>query len=449
MAAPTVSMPLPTVRKESSATITTGYSAVSFVPTEHVQTAVSEMDDHIVIDIIVPPTRYLPPTLTVAQIMKQIQEDLIRELENLGQGLGSSIASVAHPRSMYAEAEQFMRDAAGRLIDPALLPQNRSEFNRARLGIRSLRGESLLTYFPSPAAAEPKLVNQQVTTCPCVCCRSGCTGADPRTKRLPLLTESLAKDANGNTIVDVPPPQSTARVVLGEPFTEATSLRRDAPRPIPAIRSMDNLRDATAIKYNDIKTHANAAPVLTGPSFPSMPTSQYRREWQIPLPSTGSKPSSHLVVRPNSQRHMDSYDQRAQKGMSVFAPLQLSDDLAAALTLHDLGSTDISPELSRYTPPLSSPSSIGSTPRVRGDTSRPQDLSPPDSSIDATATPIAARFSRSLSNLRQKAQRDAEIPPVPQTPATLLHAPKPPTYAAPNSRVRILSGPTQQSYRFH
>ena len=86
MAAPTVSMPLPTVRKESSATITTGYSAVSFVPTEHVQTAVSEMDDHIVIDIIVPPTRYLPPTLTVAQIMKQIQEDLIRELENLGQG---------------------------------------------------------------------------------------------------------------------------------------------------------------------------------------------------------------------------------------------------------------------------------------------------------------------------------------------------------------------------
>jgi len=212
---------------------------------------------------------------------------------------------------------------------------------------------------------------------------------------------------------------------------------------------MDNLRDATAMKYNDVKIHANAAPVPTGHSFPAMPTSQYRREWQIPLPSTGSKPSSHLVVRPNSQRHMDSHDQRAQKGMSVFAPLQLSDDLAAALTLNDLGSTDISPELSRHTPPLSSPSSIGSTPRVRGDTSRRQDLSPPDSSIDATATPIAARFSRSLSNLRQKAQRDAEIPPVPQTPATLLHAPKAPTYAAPNSRVRILSGPTQQSYRFH
>lgn len=444
-----MSMPLPTVRKESSATITTGYSAVSFVPTEHVQTAVSEMDDHIVIDIIVPPTRYLPPTLTVAQITKQIQDDLIRELENLGQGLGSSVASVAHPRSMYAEAEQFMRDSAGRLIDPALLPQNRSEFNRARLGIRSLRGESLLTYFPSPAAAEPKLVNKQVTTCPCVCCRSGCAGADPRTKRLPLLTESLAKDANGNTIVDVPPPQSTERRVLGEPFTEATSVRRDVPRPIPAIRSMDNLRDTTTMKYNDIKTHAYATPMPSGPSFPAMPTSEYRREWQIPLPSTGSKPSSHLVVRPNVPRHMESHDQRTQKGMSVFAPLQLSDELGAALTLNDLGLTNISPELSRHTPPLSSPSSIGSTPRVRGDSSRPQDLSPPDSSIDATATPIAARFSRSLSNLRQKAQRDAEIPPVPQTPTTLLHPSKPPTYAAPNSRVRILSGPTQQSYRFH
>ena len=98
MAAPTVSMPLPTVRKESSATITTGYSAVSFVPTEHVQTAVSEMDDHIVIDIIVPPTRYLPPTLTVAQIMKQIQEDLIRELENLGQGQGCLLYTSPSPR---------------------------------------------------------------------------------------------------------------------------------------------------------------------------------------------------------------------------------------------------------------------------------------------------------------------------------------------------------------
>ena len=104
MAAPTVSMPLPTVRKESSATITTGYSAVSFVPTEHVQTAVSEMDDHIVIDIIVPPTRYLPPTLTVAQTRPPPHDALTREREPLRQGLGSSIASVAHPRRLYAES---------------------------------------------------------------------------------------------------------------------------------------------------------------------------------------------------------------------------------------------------------------------------------------------------------------------------------------------------------
>lgn len=476
MATAEVSLPPPSVRHETSATITRGYSAVSFVPTEHVQTAVSVMDDHIVIDMIVPPTRYLPPTLTVARLLNQLQEDLVQELDKLGLGMGSKVASVAHPRSMYAEAEQFVRDVSGRLIDPALLPQNSSEYPRARLGIRSLRGEPLLTYFPDPAPAEPKQVNGSITTCPCVCCRSGCPGPDPRTKRLPLFVDTLAKDANGNTIVDVPPSAPAtvstsalaANSMLGEPFTEAaldlTSDMGGAAKPpsmpsfsktrtgLPSARSTSNLPNLAAPNHALYNTNMydNRAPISSN------------RDRTVQLPSTGSKPSSHMVMRDGQPTPMESgtsYDQtasqRAQKGMSLFAPLQISEELQTALTLNDVGVPSISPDLNRLTPPpLSSPSSLGSTPRVRsgGSMWRHQDLSPPDLNIDATVTPIAARYSRSMSNLRQKASRDAEMmhaPPVPPVPpvssvpqdlSALLPPPQSTGYAGPGARIRIFSG---------
>ena len=97
-----LSLPAPTLHHESSATVTKGHSAVSFVPTEHVQTAVSEFGDHIVIDTIIPPSRYLPPTLSVTKLANQIQTELEGELQRFGLGMGSQVASVAHPRSKEA-----------------------------------------------------------------------------------------------------------------------------------------------------------------------------------------------------------------------------------------------------------------------------------------------------------------------------------------------------------
>ena len=84
---------------------------------------------------------------------------------------------------------------------PALLGVSPEEVERARaLGIRSLRGEPYLTYFPDPEPAPPAQVNGAVTTCPCVCCRLGCPGADPETHRLPILEDALAPEERGDEV---------------------------------------------------------------------------------------------------------------------------------------------------------------------------------------------------------------------------------------------------------
>lgn len=518
-------MPPPTMRRESHATVTTGYSAVSFVPTEYVQTAVSTYEDHVVIDMLIPPMRYLPPTLTVSQLTSQIQDDLVRELEKLGLGLGSRIASVAHPRSQYAEAEQFIRDASGHLIDPALLPQNHTEFQRARLGIRSLRGEPLLTYFPSPAPAKSKVVNGVPTTCPCVCCRSGCVGADPRTRKLAVIPEALAKDVHGRTIVNVSPesaapswkktPSSTSKplssTLLGEPFTEAkkpavskappssskqpasllTSRSTSKPQPqlkpqaksqsqshllsppqpqpqprptltkIKPAKSLNDLRRTDSTSWTPSFTSTNLDPTPPVPTVPTdyLGSSVSSRDLKVPSthkhsrvilrPGAPSRNAAASAATPAPETSGASADSqlRAQKGMSLFAPLQMSDELRAALTLTDLGPTYISPDLNRRTPPLSSPSSLGSTPRVRDTSRQDLSLSPPDTNIDATITPIAARYSRSMSNLRQKAHRDQEIPPIPSIPHDLALHPSPDlhhsqgsVYPGSGARMRIISG---------
>ncbi|KAL4400056.1 hypothetical protein ACI68E_002971 [Malassezia pachydermatis] len=489
------SVPPPTVRHESNATVTMGYSAVSFVPTEHVQTAVSDYGDHIVIDTIIPPSRYLPPTLSVAKLAGQIQEDLVHELERLGLGMGSRIASVAHPRSKEAEAEQFIRGPGGQLLDPALLPQNSEHFARARLGVRSLRGEPLLTYFPTPKGAEPTKVNGSVTTCPCVCCRSGCTGADPATGRLPLLPEMMAKDQYGNVLVDVPggsaftestptatavPPAATAAAgskaaTLGKPFDEAkrsqvqptssvtpvpvavptpadqaatpaaaavSSRTPQAPQTMPSSRPANHLH--TAKSMGDLlMASSSEVPPLPKDAAPSVPNKTSRLTVRASPLMASSKSTGNTSV---STRHTElpSTKQpttRAEKGMSVFAPLQVSNEFEEALTLHDLSSLSLSPDMGRRTPPLSSPSSIGSTPRIPD--ARRADGSPPESLLpDPSVTPIAARYSRSASNLRQKA-REQELPPLPPLPKDLSS----PTLSSvqdtmPVSRVRIVPNPS-------
>ncbi|WFD21848.1 hypothetical protein MEQU1_000504 [Malassezia equina] len=468
----------PKVRHESHATVTMGYSAVSFVPTEHVQTAVSDFGDHIVIDTIIPPARYLPPTLSVAKLAGQIQDDLVRELGRLGLGMGSRVASVAHPRSKEAEAEQFVRTPKGHLVDPALQPKS-EQYTRASLGIRSLRGEPLLTYFPDPKGAEPVLVQGAPTTCPCVCCRSGCAGADPATGKLALLPEALAKDAAGNILVDVPPQPSSSHVAsnttLGEPFTEAKKATVPAPVPKPAtttsatpapavqtrivpvqpseplppskaavqaaasriqpvgamvvkpVKSLGDLRGRRA-QAPMVPTPASLPPVNERPLPPGPPASSQA------LASTQSR----ITVRPTGLqrpvvatlpvRDTEASSQRAEKGMSVFAPLQMSEELRHALTLNDISSLSFSPEGGRRTPPLSSPSSVGSTPRYQGSHTRP-DVSPIPL-FDTSATPIAARYCRSVGNLRQKARED--LPPLPPLPKDMA-VPGP-------TRVRILSG---------
>ncbi|WFD18021.1 hypothetical protein MCAP1_000233 [Malassezia caprae] len=468
----------PKVRHESNATVTMGYSAVSFVPTEHVQTAVSDFGDHIVIDTIIPPARYLPPTLSVAKLAGQIQDDLVRELEGLGLGMGSRVASVAHPRSKDAEAEQFVRTPKGQLVDLALQPRN-EQYSRARLGIRSLRGEPLLTYFPDPKGAEPVLVHGVPTTCPCVCCRSGCAGADPATGKLALLPEALAKDAAGNILVDVPPEPSSSQdasgTTLGEPFTEAKKAAAPAlvsapiPEPVPTATPAPPVRTrivpvppkapvppssaavqaaasriqpvGTMVKpvksLGDLRGYRATAPTLPTPA--SLPPVSER-----PLPpgpptsaQAFSSAQSRITVRPPGGLQAgvppvpvreDVPSQRAEKGMSVFAPLQMSEELRHALTLNDLSSLSLSPEGGRRTPPLSSPSSMGSTPRYQGSRGRPNVS--PIPMLDTSATPIAARYCRSVGNLRQKARED--LPPLPPLPKDM-------SVPAP-TRVRIVSG---------
>lgn len=179
-------------RQNVPATVTEGYSAVSFVPTDMPQTAVSVFEDMIVIDTIMPPTRYLPPTLSMAMLAAQMQTDLLAEIERLGLGHGSQVGSIAHPRSDAAEAEPprgYRKD--GEQISLKLRPQDK---RRAQLGIRSLRGEPYLSFFPSPQAGEPVVVNGATTSCPCVCCRSGCSGADPVTGRLPVIESALVPE---------------------------------------------------------------------------------------------------------------------------------------------------------------------------------------------------------------------------------------------------------------
>lgn len=467
----------PKVRHDSHATVTMGHSAVSFVPTEHVQTAVSDFGDHIVIDTIIPPARYLPPTLSVAKLAGQIQDDLVRELNRLGLGMGTRVASVAHPRSKDAEAEQFVRTPQGHLVDPVLQPKN-EQYTRACLGIRSLRGEPLLTYFPDPKGAEPVLVHGAPTTCPCVCCRSGCAGADPATGKLALLPEALAKDAAGNILVDVPPQPSTSQAAssttLGEPFTEAKKTASPVPAPAPAptatptpapairtrivpVPSSERMPSsnaavqaaasriqpvgATVVKtvrsLGNLRGHRAAAPMFLTPA--SLP--QTRERPLPPGPPVSAQAlaptESRISTRPSGGLHAGARQvpvreevpsQRAEKGMSVFAPLQMSDELRHALTLNDLSSLSLSPEGGRRTPPLSSPSSMGSTPRYQGSHARP-DVSPIPM-FDTSSTPIAARYCRSAGNLRQKARED--LPPLPPLPKDVS--------APGQTRVRIISG---------
>lgn len=465
-----LSLPAPTLHHESSATVTKGHSAVSFVPTEHVQTAVSEFGDHIVIDTIIPPSRYLPPTLSVTKLANQIQTELEGELQRFGLGMGSQVASVAHPRSKEAEAEQFVRSAAGQLVDPALAPKAHPHQNaRARLGIRSLRGEPLLTYFPSPAAAEPVVVGGRATTCPCVCCRSGCTGADAHTGRLPVLKNALARDAAGNVMVDADDELAAQAqdMKLGEPFREpeprpkelkaeppvamataATAGAAPAPAPTlvmpstsssaPRAEQMPRLTPAVIPHVSPdapriLKLHRSLGDLRgqriesqSVPDVPRLVTPPSRavdvRGEELdavpPLPTY-----SRVTLRPPGGdvapaiRQVDVPMTRAEKGMSVFAPLQVTPELQSQLMLNNVSSTSLSPMGERRTPPLSSPSSIGSTPRLVR--SRPTDSSPGSLySLDVNATPIAARYSRSTSNLRQAA-RERDLPPVPPVPTVL------------------------------
>ena len=185
------------------ATVTEGYSAVSFVPTDMPQTAVSVYEDMIVIDTIMPPTRYLPPTLSMSKLAAQMQTDLLTEIQRLGLGNGSQVGSIAHPRSEAAEAEppRGMRKT-GEQLSSKLRPKDK---RRAELGIRSLRGEPYLSYFPPPKAGDPTVVNGVSTTCPCVCCQSGCSGPDPKTGRLAVIQSALAPEPDAQ-----PEPAKTA-----------------------------------------------------------------------------------------------------------------------------------------------------------------------------------------------------------------------------------------------
>ncbi|WFC98533.1 hypothetical protein MYAM1_001261 [Malassezia yamatoensis] len=449
----------PTLRHEPNATVTTGYSAVNFVPTDKIQTAVSYMDGYMVIDTLIPPSHYLPPTLDVTKLAAEMQTDLVNELNRLRLGKGSSAGAIAHPRSQEVEAEQFVRLPTGELIDPALAPTSHpDDYRRARLGIRSLRGEPLLSYFPSPSAADTTYVNGVKTSCPCVCCRSNCPGANPHTKRLPVIDSALAHDQYGHVLLDentplvpststsssknvtelprrdeiriaVKPSEPVAKSgTLGAPFAE-TLTGRSVVRLVNGKREVHNVAPHKSL--GDLRA---TVPLQSSVSVERRHMTPPRKleTWQQPISpstritmrSTGTAPnSSTQPIQPvNESVHMPS--SHMEKGMSVFAPLQLSDDLETQLSLQE----QVSPRGGTHTitPPLSSPSSFTSSRSQRETDSSPGS----NCSVDPSSTPIAARYSRSSSNLRQKA-RDREVPPLPPMPITVpdpkepLRQPKP------------------------
>ncbi|WFD29337.1 hypothetical protein MSPP1_000346 [Malassezia sp. CBS 17886] len=550
----------PTVRQESSATVTKGYSAVSFVPTDQLQTSVSDFGDHIVIDTIIPPSRYLPPTLSVAKVAGQIQSDLLREFDRLGLRDGSQVAAIAHPRSVDAEAERFTRTPSGTLIDPALGPHaGPDNARRAAMGIRSLRGEPLLTYFPDPAAAEPVLLGGNATTCPCVCCRSGCEGADPQTARLPILPRALARDPAAELSADevpavplpprdapVPVPKAaevaattalpvpsrdtaqryvprprpvdvaprapavavvdtaqrraeapstrstvlshsagaaharrrSAEVVpgagaLGAPFMESNQAKRSvikllrpnrAKRPLATHRSLGDLKSATSASPPPPVPKGPAAPTVratnaasglsaarvhraAAPLQSAVPPSA-AHPMQQPAPRTPRRARAPQAAVPQATDAMRALTlrnapetapaPRLERGMSVFAPLQLTSDLDHMLALggtSDLpytqalgaGLPELSPSLAAHrTPPLSSPSSVASS---RFDANREVDASPSSTySADAGQTPIAARFARTPQRQRVRSasagsSREHIISTPPPVPALPDHIP--------------------------
>lgn len=453
----------PTLRHESNATVTTGYSAVNFVPTDKIQTAVSYMDDYIVIDTLVPPSRYLPPTLSVTQLAAQMQTDLLNELNRLGLGKGSKVGAIAHPRSKEVEAEQFVRMPSGELIDPALAPTGHpDDSRRARLGIRSLRGEPLLSYFPTPAAAEMTMVGGKVTTCPCVCCRSHCVGADPKTKRLPVITRALAHDDADRLLLDAhtpvqasaPPSRAESPVavrrtepavpaavpaaapaVRAEPSETKLRMRSAAPPTVPepstalgkpfteptagrsVVRLVNGKREVRSVaphkSLGDLRTAASLQPA-PAPARRHLTPPRKLEPWEFE-----TRPAARITVRPSGALGTASMPTkpepatRNENGMGVFAPLQLSQDLETQLVL----SEQVSPPRGAHTtPPLSSPSSFTSSRSQRETDSSPGSTH----SVDSSSTPIAARYSRSTSNLRQKArEREREVPPMPPMPATI------------------------------
>lgn len=440
----------PTLRRDGNATVTTGYSAVNFVPTDKIQTSVSYMDGYLVIDTLIPPSRYLPPTLDVTQLAAEMQTDLLNEIRRLGLGKGSPVGAIAPPWSPEVEAEQFVRLPNGELIDPALAPTGHpDDSRRARLGIRSLRGEPLLTYFPTPDAAEMTSVNGKVTTCPCVCCRSHCSGADPRTKRLPVIESALAHDEAGRILLDahtplVPPPSTSAMApreaaVRVAPPTTVPLAEPSVPRPVPTtspgapftespngrsvVRLVNGKRETRSVaphkSLNDLRTTASLQPPAVAERRHLTPPRKVET-WE-----DTTRPIARITVRPSGALSTTSpmppaaaaepttaIASRAHKGASVFAPLQLSDELSSQLVLHD----EVTPprHVHATTPPLSSPSSFTSSRSQRETDSSPGSTY----SVDPSTTPIAARYSRSTSNLRQKA-RERELPPMPPMPTTI------------------------------
>lgn len=434
----------PTLRREGNATVTTGYSAVNFVPTDKIQTSVSYMDGYLVIDTLIPPSRYLPPTLNVTQLAAEMQTDLLNEIRRLGLGQGSPVGAIAPPWSPEVEAEQFVRMPNGELIDPALAPTGHpDDSRRACVGIRSLRGEPLLTYFPTPDAAEMTSVNGKVTTCPCVCCRSHCNGADPRTKRLPVIESALARDEAGRILLDaltplVPPPSTSATVRVAPPTTMLAT-GPSASRPVPTtslgapfnespsgrsvVRLVNGKRETRSVaphkSLNDLRTTASLQPPpvterrhLTPPRKVETWEDTTRPAARITVRPSGALSTTSPMPQATAAEPTTTIASRANKGMSVFAPLQLSDELASQLVLHD----DVTPprHVHATTPPLSSPSSFTSSRSQRETDSSPGSTY----SVDPSSTPIAARYSRSTSNLRQKA-RERELPPMPPMPTTV------------------------------
>lgn len=335
-------------KQNVSATVTEGYSAVSFVPTDMPQTAVSVYKDMIVIDTIMPPTRYLPPTLSMTKLAAQMQTDLLAELERLGLGHGSQVGSIAHPRSDAAEAEPPRGyHKSGQQISLKLRPQDK---RRAQLGIRSLRGEPYLSFFPSPQAGEPVVVNGATTSCPCVCCRSGCSGADPSTGRLPVIESALVPEPKEQVskkvqvsaedkAPPVPPamykptellskttddlatlsvsgatPTTTKRVPAdGRGPTRITVLPRSGSHALKAQRSAPNLHEAKAVpgtpslrsliaeearqsqKMQDYIHPRQQYPVTNFPVSSSVPPVPPVPS-ALPMPKTTSAP--HVAVHP-------------------------------------------------------------------------------------------------------------------------------------------------------